>query len=222
MFNTSFACFHSEMSGHKQRSFVWDYFLKDVSGAKKCLKCPYTDRSKSSTTTAMVTHLRMAHGIERPVVEERALVAQEEKTKTKLQGIDKFLAGTSTLEEWYTRLVVEDGLSFNQIVTSEFLQRAFSSMGYKAKRSHNTVIAAVNKFIEGIRKKMVVQIKEEFKKGERFSICIDEWTSIRNRRYLNICLLTSTSCNNLGLKRCQGSMTAGRTAEHVQVYAINR
>ena len=66
----------------------------------------------------MVTHLRMAHGIERPVVEERALVgvAQEEKTKTKLQGIDKFLAGTSTLEEWYTRLVVEDGLSFNQIV----------------------------------------------------------------------------------------------------------
>ena len=69
----------------------------------------------------MVTHLRMAHGIERPVVEEWALVAQEEKTKTNLQGIDKFLAGTSTLEEWYTRLVVEDGLSFNQIVTSEFL-----------------------------------------------------------------------------------------------------
>jgi hypothetical protein len=46
-----------------KRSFVWRFFDKDLLGVRKCRKCPYSDKSKSATTSAMVTHLRSAHGI---------------------------------------------------------------------------------------------------------------------------------------------------------------
>jgi hypothetical protein len=60
-------------------------------------------------------------------------------------------------------------------------------------------------------------LKEAFNGGERFAIVIDEWTSIRNHLFLNVCVVTDDSCTNLGLARCRGSMTAIKTAELVQV-----
>jgi hypothetical protein len=53
--------------------------------------------------------------------------------------------------------------------------------------------------------------------GERFSLIADEWTSIRNRRYLNVCLKTDKETYNLGLVRCKGSITSVLTAEMVKV-----
>ncbi len=44
------------------------------------------------------------------------------------------------------RLAVEDGLSFNQIATSEFFPLAFSSMGLQHKKAPSTVSKAVNNF----------------------------------------------------------------------------
>jgi hypothetical protein len=44
-------------------SYVWEHFVVDpTSGVRKCKRCPYNDRSKS-TTTAMCTHLRVVHQI---------------------------------------------------------------------------------------------------------------------------------------------------------------
>jgi hypothetical protein len=36
----------------------------------------------------------------------------------------------------------------------------------------------------------------------------DEWTSIRNRRYLNVIISSTSYTANLGLVRCTGSVTA--------------
>ncbi len=121
------------------------------------------------------------------------------------------------MEEWYTRLAVEDGLSFNQIASSEFLGVAFNALGFKHKTSHSTVSVCVNDFIANMQETKN-SLKEAFNSGERFSIVIDEWTSIRNHCFLNACVVTDDSCTNLGLARCCGSMTAKKTAELVQVH----
>jgi hypothetical protein len=129
----------------------------------------------------------------------------------------RFLSQNRTLEEWYTRLAVEDGLSFNQIASSEFLGVTFNALGFKNKKSRSRVSVCVNDFIANMQKETKNSLKEAFNGGERFSIVIDEWMSIRNHRFLNVCVVTDDSCTNLGLARCRGSMTAKKTAELVQV-----
>lgn len=115
-------------------------------------------------------------------------------------------------------MAVEDGLSFNQMASSEFVRLGFTNLGMKAKKSRSWVSVCVNEFISKLQQRTKAQLKEDFDGGRRFSIVIDEWTSVRNHRFLNICVVTGNSCYNLGLARCRGSMTAIRTAELVQVH----
>ncbi len=110
-------------------------------------------------------------------------------------------------------MAVENGFSFNQISSSEFLSVAFNNLGLKHKKSRNTVSICVNNFIGKMAEETKEGLKKAFENGERFSIVIDEWTSIGNKRFLNVCVVTSNSCTNLGLARCRGSMTAVRTVE---------
>jgi hypothetical protein len=132
-------------------------------------------------------------------------------------GMARLFNKNRSIEEWYTRLAVEDGLSFNQIASSEFLGVAFNALGLKHKQSRSKVSICVNNFITKMQDEVRDKLKQDIDQGERFSIVIDEWTSIRNHRFLNVCILTSTTCTNLGLARCHGSMTATRTVQLVKV-----
>lgn len=129
----------------------------------------------------------------------------------------RFLSRQRSMEEWYTRMAVENGFSFNQMATSEFVFLGFSNLGMKAKKSRSWISASVNTFISKLQQEVKAKLKEDFDCGRRFSVVLDEWTSISNHRYLNVCIVTDSDCTNLGLARCHGSMTATRTAELVEV-----
>jgi hypothetical protein len=121
------------------------------------------------------------------------------------------------LEEWYTRMAVENGLSFNQMASSEFIMLGFRNLGMKAIKSRSHVSDAVNKYIIRLQKETKKKLKANFDAGKWFSLVMDEWTSIRNHRFLNICNVTDVDLTNMGLARCQGSMTAKRTVELAEV-----
>ena len=53
------------------------------------------------------------------------------------------------------------------------------------------------------------------RKGTRFSISLDEYTSSRNRRLMNINLHTKEKFWNLGMQRIKGSMPAQKVVELV-------
>jgi hypothetical protein len=121
------------------------------------------------------------------------------------------------MEEWYARMAVENGLSFNQMASSEFISQGFRNLGMKPKKSRSWISVSVNNFISQLQKETKDKLKVDFEGGKRFSLVVDEWTSVSNHRYLNICLVTDSSCTNLGLARCRGSMTATKTVELVEV-----
>jgi len=125
----------------------------------------------------------------------------------------RFLSHQRTQGEWYTRMAVENGFSFNQMATSEFLSLGFRNLGMKALKSRSWISASVNSFISGLQQEVKARLKEDFQSGKRCSVVIDEWTSIRNHRFLNVCIVTDLDCTNLGLARCRGSMTAQKTAD---------
>jgi hypothetical protein len=228
-------------------SFVWNYFdditknPKEKERVRKCKMCPYIYKSKDKTTTSMVNHLR-GHNIlntektcdsvtmtvmdveeteftgSRPSKTlQRPSTSGSGKFSEEKNSLARFLTRRRSIEEWYTRMAVENGFSFNQMATSEFIFWSFRNMGMKAQKSRSHISDAVNKFIVKLQKEVKADLKEKFKNGSRFSVVIDEWTSIRNHRYMNVCIVTNSQCTNLGLARCRGSMTAKRTVELVKV-----
>ena len=71
----------------------------------------------------------------------------------------------------------------------------------------------VTKALEDVKITNINEIKTDHSSNVRFSVCIDEWTSNTGKRYLNVTAITKTKTLNLGMVRCMGSMTSGKTLE---------
>jgi len=70
---------------------------------------------------------------------------------------------------------------------------------------------------ERVRSLMRAEMANLKKQGHRFSVTFDEWTSTRNRRYMNVNVHAERSSYwNLGLIRVQGSMPAEKCIELLQ------
>jgi hypothetical protein len=187
----------------------------------------------------MVNHLKKHNIMAEPdsgddevVIEEQAdehsLGSRQKATlNTKTSAVSKFTCERNSMarfvgkqrtrEEWYTRMAVENGMSFNMMASSEFIRLAFTNMGMQPKLSRSWVSDCVNGYIIKLQKETKSRLEKDFADGKRFSVVIDEWTSISMHRFLNVCIITSTDCTNLGLARCHGSMTAPRTVELLKV-----
>ena len=66
---------------------------------------------------------------------------------------------------------------------------------------------------EKLRHEVRREIAYHNKNGKRFSLTFDEWTSIKNRRYMNINVHVQQQFWNLGITRLEGSMPAVKCVE---------
>ena len=117
-----------------------------------------------------------------------------------------------------SRLTACDGLSFNVIATSKDLRRGLVAMGFSHVLS---AVATIRQHVMdyGQRVRSFVMTDKEKKKaeGQRFSLTFDEWTSTRNRRYMNINVhARDGEYWSLGLLRVQGSMPADKCVALVE------
>lgn len=217
-----------------KRSYVHEYFEtvesagaesdKDQPKKKKCKRCHFVCTPKSSSTSSMQFHLFNSHGISKTsheVSESEKELDQASASGSKLEkqpSVASFCATKNrSAEEWITRQVVIDGLSLRQLAQSEFQVAACMAMRIKHFKAHSTVGKIVMDFIQKMKEETKQKLTEQFNAGERFSVIADEWTSIRNRRYMNVCVKSSTETVDLGLVRCKGSITSRVTVEMVKV-----
>ena len=121
-----------------------------------------------------------------------------------------------SLGELVGKSTVLDGLTFNQIATSERLHRAFKADGYDLPRSYKGVRDLVMKHRENIVKTIRGKLNAIKLKDGRFSITFDEATSMRNRRYMNINVHFQDGFRSLGLIRIQGSLNATKAIKLVE------
>ena len=124
-----------------------------------------------------------------------------------------------------SQLTAIDGLTFNQIATSERLHRAFKADGYDLPGSHKKVRDLVMKQKEDIVKTIRGELNAIKLRDGRFSITFDESTSMRNRRYVNINVHFQGGFRSLGLVRIQGSLNAAKAIklveERLQLFDLN-
>ena len=167
----------------------------------------------------MRNHLCLKHKI--------LLDTKKAKQQVSLENANESSAGTSTIKNYFKpnkeslkRIVAElsarDRISFNAISTSKQLRPAFLARECKLPQTVQNVRTITISFSQTLKsdiKKMAA-----IKKGaENFcSVTLDEYTSTRRRRYMNLNLHYDSDPVNLEMVRIKGSMPAERVENLVK------
>lgn len=222
---------------------VWFYFLRDSTGQiAKCQKCDKELKTAGGSTKGLHVHLHTKHDIDllkrKPATDaesgessaslknssssssapcdDQINPTTNKRCRVKISGYfvpqnDKSLGAT------LARMIALDGLSFNIFCTSQDLRDAVRASGHHNLPTSPTGIQMlVMRYASSLRAQVTAEIKEERKAGQKFSLTFDEWSSLRNRRYMNINVHTKEGKFwSLGLTRVEGTMPAKKCIELV-------
>ena len=207
------------MASRQNASPVWAYFTRDGSKAT-CKDCKKIIGISGGSTSGLVKHLRLLHKIQlntkrkgdvdNDATGSKKTMAQSVITSFVKQDRPKSLAEISA------SLMAVDGFSAHAISKSSYLRLSLSRDGYNLPKNPTDIISLMTKHANAVLETLTTELEQKVKTGQRFSITLDEWTSMRNRRYLNINLHgADREVWNLGLQRVMGHFTSERTMEAV-------
>lgn len=122
------------------------------------------------------------------------------------------------LSEVLARMTARDGLSYNIFIKSYDIREGLRARGFKdIPKSAVTIRNMVLEYSKIIKHYTVHEISRLKSEGKRFSITFDEWTSIRNRRYININVHSiGGTMWNIGLVRAYASVPAEKCLSLVE------
>lgn len=106
------------------------------------------------------------------------------------------------------RLVCLESVPFSWFEKSKDLKSYLASKGYTLTESGTQIREVIITFSNKERKVIAGIIRDLLNKGWLYSLIMDEWTSVANRRYANVNVHIYGQVFNLGLWRCYGSMNA--------------
>ena len=116
------------------------------------------------------------------------------------------------------RLAAEDLLTFSQIANSKIIKNGLIAQGYKKPYDSDTAVSkAVKRYALKVKKDIIQILERKLKKGERFSITLDEYTAKNNRRFMDFNVhfaWEDPKC--IGMKRVHGSLNAEAAAQMVE------
>ncbi len=205
----------------KSKSSVWNYFVRKNKDDAQCTKCQKNMKSSGGSTTSLIAHLKKIHQID--------IKSEMDQPPVKLaRTLENFLTKKS-MEEEISKLAASDGFSFNSIANSTFLQSSLQLQKSKYDKppptSSNGVKNMVMNFYTTKKMNLVCHFKEQLAQGIRYSLTLDEYTSIQNKRYMNINVHTKDCHWSLGLIEINGSLDSRRTEQivrkHLYEFGLN-
>ena len=149
------------------------------------------------------------------------------KQQVSLENTNKSSTGTSTIENYFKptkefleRIVAElaavDRISFNTVSTSMQLLQAFLARVYKLPQTIQNVRKYYHIFFQTLKSDIKKMIEIKKGAGKFCSVTLDEYTSTRSRRYMNLNQHYDSDPLNLGMVRIKGSMPAERAENLVK------
>lgn len=201
---------------------IWQYYLREKNGqTAKCTLCNEVLKTTGGSTKGLHTHLSSKHDINLLKRKETPTVTAQISAQQKSEGpMDKFFRSCldQSLSATVARMAACDGLSFKVFVTSADLRRALGALGFNPlPTSPHTFRSLVMEHGEKIREYITNELTHRKNNGQCFSLTFDEWTSVRNRRFLNINVHEQgPKFWNLGLVRVTGSMPAEKCVDLIE------
>ena len=198
-------------------SNAWKYFEKISSDTAKCRECSKKISCKGGSTKGMNTHLSSIHNISDPAkrkaVDDPPDTVNPPVKKMSQPSIFKSMAQSDkeTLPEIVSKLVAKDGFTVNGVTKSDFIRSSLQARGFKLPKNPSAVMNLVHQQSDILSAKDKSEIVNLLQSGVKFSITFDEYSSCRNRKYVNINLHgPADKVFNLGTERAKGSCTADK------------
>lgn len=192
---------------------------------KHGIDCKVPDASGSSQTAQTTSSGHKKRGRDHDGNESAINLDSDDEKESqppvkKLKQITDYYrpVGQDTLEKCVSCMAI-DNVSINFIAKNEFVRSSFRLKGLKLPKSPAHVMDLMHKDAEDKRKVTIKILEEIVDEGGRLGMIIDEWLSLRQRRYFNLTLTHETLAFNLGMVRIKGSFTSenGLAAIHAHL-----
>lgn len=192
----------------EDQNSVWRFFLTNKYQNKgKCIKCLRVIKAENKSTSGLYNHMKLIHKHDETSLKRQS----NQETSSSDKKITTFFRNTEvdTLDQVLARMASLDGIRFQLFCTSEDIRKGLAARGFKdIPKSPNTIRKRVLRYAEKIRNETIEQFHKLKSEGNKFSVTSDEWTSIRNRRFINVNLHSKDETWNLGLGRAFGKLPA--------------
>lgn len=199
---------------------VWQHYNKTKDGGV-CKLCSRQIKAAGGSTSGLRGHLKSQHEINL-LKRGKSIPLSGISGKRDSQPYKEISTITSyfkpivddSFPAVIARLTALDGLPFNKFCTSEDLRKLLKVKGYRdIPKSPNTIRKIVLEYSNKMLQEAINELKENKLRREVFSLTFDEWTSVKNHRFMNINVHTKDAFWNLGLARVHGSMPAEKCVE---------
>ena len=130
--------------------------------------------------------------------------------------ITSALGRRESIEEIVAHLIACDGFSVHGITNSSFIRTSLALRGYMLPKNHSDVMKLVYKQYEITQDIIVSEFQKRKLAGGRFSLSLDEYTSLQNRRFININVHHSGGHVSLGMIGLKGKMNAENFNQCIQ------
>lgn len=205
----------------KKTSKIWEHFNQISNGKAECKICKTKISNSNGSTGAMINHIKTIHGI---MLSKSSHEDGDngEPVMKKQKTINDFMTRCSQ-QEIVTKLAVVDGISIRAITRSNFIRESIAKCTKPLPKNESDVMGLIHKSYEEKKAQLSTILIKKLKRNRRFSITLDEWTSIRMKRYVNINLHDAKEKEpyNLGLVRIFGSCYASDLVDIVKTHLEN-
>ena len=170
---------------------MWKYVEKIVKGKEisaKCKKCVKIIKMTGNSRTAVLRHLMSAHGIDVKKQAEAGTskeVQEDQPVAKKSRTVTDFLTPKQSLPEIISEMAI-DGASIRFITKNKFIRDSVTARGFKLPASENSVMKLVHEDYVDKKERLIEEIQLKKKNDNKFSMTIDEYLSVRRRRYFSI------------------------------------
>ncbi|CAI9717803.1 BED-type domain-containing protein [Octopus vulgaris] len=165
----------------KRKSTVWNVFDRKNKDEARCDKCDKIMKTSGRSSTSLILHLKKIHQID---INQDANQPPVKMTRK----MEHFLRKKS-MEEEVSKLAAMGGFSFNSITKSNFIQRNLHSQRGKYDKLQPTSANGVRNMVMNYyitKKELIHYFEKEVVLEIRYSLTLAEYTSIQNKRYMNI------------------------------------
>ena len=175
-------------------SDIWNHCSRINNNEAECDYCHRKLKCIGSSTSGVKRHLEEQHHIK---LNSEAKRPKYSSNQPSITGHIPII--TNSLGERLSRYAAVDGFSIHAITNSEQIRDYLRIKGFSVPKTHGGTMKEIKKFSEEIKEKTRKTIKKMIENNQRFSVDLDEYTGINNRRFMNVTLHHSKGIINLGM-----------------------
>ena len=186
------------------QSKVWEHFAQDGNQAS-CRLCAKKLCCNGGSTSGLSRHLKSKHSLSLDSQEK----LPQKKAKLQQKSIMSFVNDKKeTLQSIVSQLAAVDGFAVHAICKSKFIRESLCAKGFRLPLGESNIMDLIHSQHEIIQKEIKSKIEMKLQCNARFSVTLDEYSSVRCRRYMNVCIRYQSQYFNLGLVRMLASCEA--------------